>query len=231
MSIVVPPNLDEVRRRLRPAIAELPVIVAEWPRGSGRLADVPLLGPGDLAPRAFDSVAGTVRVAATTAELVTVAGLLEMSSGGLLVTVSVVSPTDLSLHTAQARGREAALAARSRQILAEAGARSDGLMVEVAVLIGSVGDDDGAPVAGVGVVRPLVFADPSGFPHPGDKVRYGPDVLRAARTAMRDDSEMLSDLGGPPLTPIAPDLARIWGPLFAVGRSATVGLAARTAWT
>ena len=40
---LVPPDLDEIRRLLRPQISSIPQILADWPRGEGPLADVPLV--------------------------------------------------------------------------------------------------------------------------------------------------------------------------------------------
>ena len=66
---LVPPDLDEIRRLLRPQISSIPQILADWPRGEGPLADVPLLDPGMLSPRVFEELAGTVRVASATEKM------------------------------------------------------------------------------------------------------------------------------------------------------------------
>src|SRR5690606_39135712 len=150
---IVPPDLDTVRRMLRGRMADIPTILAAWPDGEGPLADVPLLDPGLLAPRAFTELAGTVRVASASPTLVTMAGLLEIPDGGLLVTAMTLSPHDLSGAAEQARAR-----------LAAEGARSDRVPVEVAVLLSTLAPD-GGPAAGVGVVRPLVLAQPAAFQH------------------------------------------------------------------
>lgn len=226
MAAITPPTLDELRRTLRPAIGELPEILRAWPRGEGPLADVPLLGPGDVAPKAFESLSGTVRVASVTTELVTVAGLLETSAGGVLATAIVVSPTDLSAHAADATD-DVDWDRASRGVLAAAGATEPGLLVEVVALLSPL--QEGGPAAGVGVARPLAFADPKRFPHPEDDTSYPEATLEAARVAAQGDGELLCDLGGDPMMPIGPDLAQLWGPLFTISRSATVGLAARAA--
>ncbi|WP_370323927.1 hypothetical protein [Euzebya sp.] len=215
----VPPDLDAVRRLLRPDMAAIPSILAAWPRGEGPLADVPLLDPGDVAPRAFTELAGTVRVAATSSTLVTVAALLDLpDGGGVLVAAMALNPHDLASPPD---------AARSRAALAAAGARRDDVPVEVAALVGPL--EGGGPVAGVGVVRPLVLADPANFPHPDDATAFGTDLRDAARAAVAEDREVLADLAGSPLHPLPGDLARIWSPLFEVTRAATAGLAARGA--
>ena len=216
---LVPPDLDVVRRLLRPQISAIPQILADWPRGEGPLADVPLLDPGMLSPRVFEQLAGTVRVASATPSLVTVAGLLEIPTGGLLVTAMVLCPADLSTPP-DVTG--------SRRTLAEEGARSDQVLVEVAALLSPVEDGQG-PAAGVGIVRPLVMADPSAFPHPEDPTAYGVELRETARTAVEEDIEVVSDLGGRPMDPLPVDLARIWSPIFSVARAATAGLAARGA--
>lgn len=217
---IVPPDLDTVRRLLRPRMAEIPTILADWPNGEGPLADVPLLDPGHVAPRAFTELAGTVRVATAGQSLVTVAGLLEIGgSGGLLVTTIAVSPHDLA---------DGADAEPARAALAAEGAHHDGVLVEVVALLSSI-DPSGGPVGGVGIVRPLVLAQPSAFPHPDDQTAYGAELVQAARDAVVDDREVVSDLGGHPLDPLPADLGRIWSPMFSVGRAATVGLAARSA--
>lgn len=218
-SPITPPDLDEIRRLLRPNIASIPDVLAQWPLGEGPLADVPLLDPGSIAPKAFDQLAGTVRVAATGPDLVTVAGLLEIPTGGLLVTAMVIGPADLT---------DPPDTAASRAALALSGARADHVLVEVAALLSPM-QDGGGPAAGVGVIRPLVAADPAAFPHAEDPTSYGVDLREAAAAAAEDDHEVVSDLAGGPLAPLPADLARIWSPFFAVARAATAGLAARGA--
>ncbi|CAN5234487.1 hypothetical protein BH23ACT9_BH23ACT9_12880 [soil metagenome] len=216
----MPPDRDEVRRLLRPHMADIPSVLAQWPQGSGPLADVPLLDPGLVAPRRFEQLAGTVRVAGASPALVTMAGLLEIpDNGGLLVTAMTVGPDDLG---------DAPDPAAARRALALEGARSDGVRVEVAVLLSAL-DPDGGPAAGVGIVRPLVYADPAAFPHPEDTTPYGADLQAAVRLAAAEDREAVADLGAGPMDPLPPDLARIWSPMFEVARAATVGLAARGA--
>lgn len=217
---IVPPDLDSVRRVLRTRMADIPTILADWPHGDGPLADVPLLDPGHVAPRAFTELVGTVRVATAGPSLVTVAGVLEIGgTGGLLVTTIAVSPHDLADGSDTDRAREA---------LAAEGARSDGVLVEVVALLSTI-DPEGGPVGGVGIVRPLVLAQPSAFPHPQDQTSYAAELVQAARDAAADDRELISDLGGHPLHPLGADLGRIWSAMFSVGRTATVGLAARSA--
>ncbi|HUG86506.1 MAG TPA: hypothetical protein VMM13_18205 [Euzebya sp.] len=217
---IVPPDLDSVQRVLRTSMADIPSILADWPHGDGPLADVPLLDPGHVAPRAFSELAGTVRVATVGPSLVTVAGVLEIGgSGGLLVTTIALSAHDLA---------EGADTERARAALAAEGAHTDGVPVEVVALLSPI-DPDGGPVGGVGIVRPLVVAHPTAFPHPEDQTDYDPDLVRAAHDAGADDRELVSDLGGHPLHPLPADLGRIWSAMFAVGRTATVGLAARSA--
>jgi hypothetical protein len=81
----------------------------------------------------------------------------------------------------------------------------------------------------VGVVRPLLFADPAGFPHGDDPGEYNEDLIEAVRAAVAEDREVVADLAGPVLRPMPGVLARIWSPVFAVTRAATAGLAARGA--
>ncbi len=214
----VPPTLDEVRALLRPQISAIPEILAAWPRGEGPLADVPILDPADVAPKVFEELAGTVRVAATSPSHVTVGGLLEIPSGGLLVTAVALGPADLAQPPDEAASRTA---------LATAGAVAEELLVEVVALLSPLQDD--GPTAGVGIVRPLVLADPDHFPHPEDDTPYGAALTDAARDAVAEDRDVVADLAGSPLSPLPGDLARIWSPLFAVARAATAGLAARGA--
>ncbi|MGI9018692.1 MAG: hypothetical protein ACR2HR_16575 [Euzebya sp.] len=215
-----PPDLDQIRRMLRPSMADIPRVLADWPIGEGPLADVPLLDPGLVAPKIFTELAGTVRVAATSPTLVTVAAMLEIpDAGGLLLAAMTLNPHDLG---------GAPDPARSRQELAAAGATSEKVMVEVAALLSTVADG-GGPAAGVGIVRPLVYADPAAFPHPTDTTAYGPDILEAVTAAVTEDREVVTDLGGLTLQPLPGELARIWSPIFAVTRAATAGLAARGA--
>lgn len=214
----VPPTLDEVRGLLRPRISAIPTILAQWARGEGALADVPLLDPGEVAPRRFEELAGTVRVASTAPTHVTVGGLLEIPSGGILVTAVALGPADLS-HPPDESASRAALAA--------AGMASEEVLVEVVALLSPIEDD--GPAAGVGIVRPLVLADPARFPHPEDPTPHGTVLREAAIAAVQEDRDVVADLATDPFVPLPADLARIWGPLFAVARAATAGLAARGA--
>ena len=199
---------------------EIPTILAQWPRGEGPLADVPLLDPADLAPKAFTELAGTVRVAATSPELVTVAGMLEIpDNGGLLVTAMTLNPHDLS----EPPSDEA-----SRQILGQVGAAEPGVLVEVAALISTLDPASGI-ACGVGVVRPLVFADPANFPHEEDTSPYGTDIRDAVDAAVEDEREVVTDLGGLSMVPLGESSGRVWSPIFAVSRAATAGLARRGA--
>jgi hypothetical protein len=160
----VPPDLDGVRALLRPRIAEIPAILGQWVRGEGPLADVPMVNPGEVAPRRFARLAGTVRVATVSPTLVTVGGLLEIpDGGGLLVAAMTLNPHDLGGVPDDVR---------SRRVLAAEGARSTDVPVEVAALLSPL-QDGGGPAAGVGIVRPLVLADPGGFPHEDDDTAYG----------------------------------------------------------
>jgi hypothetical protein len=145
--------------------------------------------------------------------------LLEIPDGGVLVTAVTVSPHDLGDTPDDDRARE---------VLAAVGARHDGVLMEVVALLASM-DPAGGPAAGVGIVRPLAYARPSAFPHADDRTDYDPDVRAAARQAATEDREMVGDLGGQPLVPLPEDLARIWSPMFTIGRAATVCLAARGA--
>ncbi len=216
---IVPPDLDDVRALLRPRMAEIPQILADWPRGDGPLADVPLLDPGMVAPARFESLAGTVRVAAASPSLVTVAAMLEMpDAGGLLVCAMTLNPHDLG-EVPDAEG--------SRRVLAQEGADRDDVPVEVAALLSAI--EPGGPAAGVGVVRPLLFADPATFPLQHDATDYTAELREAVRAAVAEDREVVTDLAANVLTPMAGDLARIWSPLFEVARAATAGLAARGA--
>lgn len=212
------PTLEEVRRRLRPALTDLPGVVGDWAAGRGLLGDVPLLDPGALAPRRFEELRGHVRVAATGRDLVTLAGLLEVPTGGLLLTVVAVGPEELGRHADQA-------AARAR--LAAVGAAADGIQAEVVAFLGALRQD--GPVGAVALTRPLVFADPASFPHPDDPLTYAPDTVAAAEAAAADDRELLTDLSGDDLVPLPAEHARVWSPLFSVARTATIGLAAAQA--
>lgn len=216
---IVPPTVDDVRALLRPNMTGIPEVLAKWPAGEGPLADVPLLDPAEIAPKRFEELAGTVRVAATASETATVAGLLDVPGGGLLVTAIVLGPADLSTPPNPAASRAA---------LVRAGAASDQVLVEVVALISQV-EDGGGPAAGVGVVRPLVLADPASFPPEGDDTPYGAALVAAARAAVAEDREVVADLAGRPLDPLDGHVARVWSPLFEVARAATVGLAARSA--
>lgn len=216
----VPPSLDDIRRLLGPRMAAIPQVLADWPAGEGPLADVPLLDLGEIAPKTFTELAGTVRVAATGPTLVTVAAMLEIPGGsGLVLATMALSSHDLG---------PVAEEKKSRQTLALVGARKEQIPVEVAALLGPLQDSAG-PAAGVGVVRPLVFADPDGFPHPEDTTHYEEELCHAVRAAVSEDREAVSDLGGAPLSPLPADLARIWSPIFEVVRTATAGLAMRAA--
>lgn len=217
---ITPPDLDAVRRLLRPRLAELPAALAAWPAGRGLLADVPLLHPDDMDPRAFTHLSGVVRVAATDRTVITLAGLLDVpDDAGILLTAVTVGPDDLG---------SAPDPARARRSLALEGARRADLPAEVVALLTPM-DGPGSPVAGVGITRPLVLADPTGFPHPEDPTPYDETLVATVRAAAQEDREAVVDLSGPSLTPLAGVTARIWSPIFAVARSATVGLAARGA--
>ncbi|MEE8602659.1 hypothetical protein [Euzebya tangerina] len=217
---ILPPDLDAVRATLRPRMTEIPEILAQWPRGEGPLADVPILDPADLAPKTFTELAGTVRVAATSPDLITVAGLLEIpDGGGLLVTTMTLCPSDLSDPPDDPA---------SRRVLGAAGAAEPGVMVEVAALISTLDPGNGI-ACGVGIVRPLVLADPEHFPHPDDASTYGPELRDAVGAAVADDREVVTDLGGKAMVPLEGSVARIWSPIFAVSRAATAGLARRGA--
>lgn len=204
----------------------IPQALADWPAGRGPLAAVPLLDPADVAPRVFSELAGTVRVASSGPTLVTVAALLEIpDAGGLLVAAMTLNPHDLGPQ---------ADSTRSRQVLAQVGATprtsadDANVPVEVVALLGTTSADEEA-ASGVGVVRPLVLADPATFPEATDPRDYDPSLRRAAQTAVREDREVISDLSGPALVPMSAQMARIWSPLFVVVRAATAGLAARGA--
>lgn len=222
----LPPSLEDLRRLFRPRMREIPQALADWPTGRGPLADVPLLDPADVAPRTFTELAGTVRVASSSATLVTVAAMLEIpDAGGLLLAAMTLNPHDLGSHV------DTHL---SRQVLAQVGATSstaaadDHVQVEVAALLGTTQEGD-VPAAGVGIVRPLVLADPAAFPLPQDPRVYDDALYRAAEAAVSEDREVVSDLAGPALRPMNGRKARIWSPLFEVVRAATAGLAARGA--
>lgn len=179
-----------------------------------------MLDPADLDPWSFSELAGTVRVAAAGTDLVTVSGLLETPDGvGLLITTMTISPHDLGTFPDPERARAA---------LAAEGARSDGVPLEVAALLRSV-DGAGAPAVGVGIVRPLVLAHPAAFPHEADPTAWPTAIRDAVAEAVAEDREVVADLGGRPLDPLPGPTARIWSPMFAVARAATVGLAARSA--
>lgn len=219
-SPTLPPDADAVRRLIRPRLTELPAALAGWPDGRGLLADIPLLHPDHLDPRSFEALQGTVRVVGASTAVITLAGLLDLpDDGGILLTAVTIGPDDLG---------GAPDPARARQALAAEGARRPDLPVEVVALLRPLDGPDG-PVAGVGITRPLVLADPGAFPHPDDPTAYDPGLVAAVRLAHAEDREAVADLAGGPLQPLGGPTARIWSPIFAVARSATVGLAAQGA--
>lgn len=146
-----PFTFANLQTMLRQNVGLIPRVLMDWQHAEGLMKDVPILPPDSLAPKAFESLKGTVRVTETLPEeqILTLGGLLETDQGALVLTAIVISPADLSTNPDPDRINE---------VLSNYGHKAEGVPVEVVALLGMF-DDSGKP-AGVVVSRPLVAADP-----------------------------------------------------------------------
>lgn len=207
-------TINDIRALLRPDMPNLPQILAKWPNGEGPLADVPILPANSIAPKVFNELKGTVRVAGGTDDALTLGGLLETEGKAVVAAAIVITPTDLDPSGTQGDAHAA---------LAAFGASQEDVPIEVVALLGCL--EDGGPAFGTLIGRPLFLADPAGFT---PSAATNDQLLAAVTLAKEEDLPVVGDLANLPWEPMEADYFKIWAPFFAVVRTACVGLAVRS---